>query len=93
MAAAYPAAAPAALQADARAFLAAFARLYPCWVCADDFQAYLRRHEARVAGRADLGRWLCDAHNHVNRRLGKPSFDCRLWEERWRSGCGGDALD
>ena len=86
MAATYPARASAAEQTDLRSFLGAFSRLYPCWVCAEDFQAYLRREPARVAGRDEFGRWLCGAHNAVNEKLGKPVFDCDRWEERWRDG-------
>ncbi|KAK7210568.1 hypothetical protein V2G26_017746 [Clonostachys chloroleuca] len=40
----------------------------------------------RVASRDDFGRWLCGAHNAVNRKLGKPVFDCDKWQERWVTG-------
>lgn len=91
MAAAYPARASPREQADLRAFLGLFARLYPCWSCAADFERYLQTerppdaHRA-LAGRAEFGQWLCDAHNAVNRKLGKKAFDCARWEERWRDG-------
>jgi hypothetical protein len=26
---------------------------------------------------------MCETHNHVNRELGKPEFDCNKVEERW----------
>ncbi len=45
----------------------------------------------RVGGRGELGRWMCEAHNEVNRKLGKEEFECGGWEERWRTGgegCG-----
>jgi len=45
----------------------------------------------RVGGRGELGRWMCEAHNEVNRKLGKGEFECGGWEERWRTGgegCG-----
>lgn len=48
-------------------------------------------NEPRVEGREGLGRWMCEAHNEVNRKLGKGEFDCARWEERWRTGgkgCG-----
>lgn len=35
-----------------------------------------------------FGLWMCLAHNAVNLKLGKAEFDCRKWEERWRTGCG-----
>jgi len=40
----------------------------------------------KVEGREGLGRWMCEAHNEVNRKLGKPVFECGRWEERWRTG-------
>jgi FAD-linked sulfhydryl oxidase len=63
-----------------------FSKFYPCWVCAEDFQAYLRKQEVKTGSRDEFGRWLCEAHNEVNRKLGKEVFDCSKWEERWRTG-------
>lgn len=63
-----------------------FSRLYPCWVCAEDFQAYQKKDQVKVNNRAEFGNWLCEAHNEVNRKLGKKEFDCSRWEERWRTG-------
>lgn len=41
-----------------------------------------------------FGLWMCMAHNAVNDKLGKKEFDCRKWEERWRTGCGvGEEID
>ncbi|KAF5022767.1 hypothetical protein F66182_5182 [Fusarium sp. NRRL 66182] len=73
-------------QSDLLSFVGLFSKLYPCWVCADDFQGYLKRDAPRVGSRDEFGKWLCDAHNDVNRKLGKPVFDCSKWEERWRTG-------
>jgi len=72
-------------------FLRIFARIYPCWSCAADFRGWMAQPgtadlAAVVRGRATLGRWLCDAHNDVNAKLGKKLFDCSKWEERWRTG-------
>ena len=88
LSAAYPAAATRPQQAEMAQFLALFARLYPCWVCADDFRAWMESpaNRPRLTGRAEFGRWMCDAHNAVNHKLGKPAFDCARWEERWRDG-------
>lgn len=86
IAASYPEAPSRAQQSDLLGFVGLFSRLYPCWVCADDFQAYMTRRAPPVAGRREFGDWLCAAHNDVNRRLGKPEFDCAKWEERWRTG-------
>lgn len=40
----------------------------------------------RVDSQESLSRWLCDMHNVVNVKLGKPTFDCRKVNERWRDG-------
>lgn len=88
--AAYPTTATPEQQAEMRSFLTLFSRLYPCWVCADDFRAWMSedggRNQPRLATRAEFGHWMCEAHNAVNRKLGKKEFDCRFWEERWRTG-------
>ena len=63
-----------------------FAKLYPCWTCAEDFQGYVKKQEPPVESRGKFGMWLCGAHNEVNRKLGKQEFDCARWEERWRTG-------
>jgi FAD-linked sulfhydryl oxidase len=63
-----------------------FAKLYPCWVCAEDFQRYIEKEKIKASSRNEFGTWLCEAHNAVNRKLGKPTFDCRFWEERWKDG-------
>ncbi|PHH58525.1 hypothetical protein CDD81_5486 [Ophiocordyceps australis] len=86
MAASYPERPTQAQQADVSSFISLLARLYPCWVCAKDFEAHVKRDAPRVGSRGDLSRWLCQAHNHVNRKLGKPQFDCQQWDERWRTG-------
>lgn len=86
IAAQYPSKATPGEQSDIQGFLKLFAKLYPCWVCADDFQAYLKKMPVQTSGRQELGNWMCEAHNDVNRKLGKPVFDCSKWEERWRTG-------
>ncbi|KAI5364153.1 putative ERV/ALR sulfhydryl oxidase domain, sulfhydryl oxidase ALR/ERV [Septoria linicola] len=74
-------------QNDTKQFLGLFGKLYPCWVCADDFRAWMRDgNEPKVSNREEFGRWMCEAHNAVNVKLGKKSFDCNKWEERWRTG-------
>lgn len=84
----YPTSAPAPLQSKTRRFLTLFSELYPCWVCAEDFQSWIAKpeNEPRVRGREEFGMWMCRAHNEVNRKLGKGEFDCARWEERWRDG-------
>ncbi|KAK9325129.1 ERV/ALR sulfhydryl oxidase domain-containing protein [Lipomyces orientalis] len=88
VAAQYPEQATPAQQDDMKSFMCIFGKFYPCWYCAADFQEWSAKPEntPKVAGREDFGRWLCDAHNEVNRKLGKPEFDCNFWKERWRDG-------
>ncbi|KJZ72383.1 hypothetical protein HIM_08186 [Hirsutella minnesotensis 3608] len=86
IAASYPETPSRSQQSDLLGFVGLFSKLYPCWVCAEDFQSYLGRQQPRVGSRDEFGKWLCGAHNEVNRKLGKPEFDCSKWEERWRTG-------
>ncbi|KAI5859897.1 thiamine diphosphate-binding protein [Durotheca rogersii] len=81
IAATYPEAPNAAQQSDLDSFMRAFSRLYPCWVCAEDFQRYMAKEPIRLGSRDEFGKWLCEAHNAVNVKLGKDTFDCSLWEE------------
>lgn len=86
MAARYPANASMRDQQKMRYFIDAFSEFYPCSYCASDFREWISEHEPDVRGRDELGQWLCSAHNAVNSKLGKPSFDCSLWRKRWRDG-------
>ena len=59
-------------------------------------QEALRRSPPRTDSRDSLTMWLCEMHNGVNKRLGKPVFECSLasLDERWKSGhpdCDDDA--
>lgn len=86
IAATYPDVPSMSQQSDLLSFVKLFSKLYPCWVCAEDFQSYLGKEMPRVKSRDEFGKWLCGAHNEVNRKLGKPQFDCSQWQERWRTG-------
>ncbi|KAM0245585.1 hypothetical protein ACHAQJ_010511 [Trichoderma viride] len=86
IAASYPETPSRTQQSDLLSFVGLFSKLYPCWVCAEDFQGYMVRQKPQVSNRDDFSQWLCRAHNDVNRKLGKPEFDCSRWDERWRTG-------
>ncbi|KAM0195603.1 hypothetical protein ACHAPA_007455 [Fusarium lateritium] len=86
IAAQYPEQPSTGQKSDILSFVSLFSKLYPCWVCAEDFQGYLKREAPQVNSRDEFGKWLCGAHNDVNRKLGKPEFDCSRWQERWRTG-------
>jgi FAD-linked sulfhydryl oxidase len=87
MTAAYPERPTLTQQSETKQFISLFGKMYPCWSCADDFRSWMKDgNEPRVSNRDDFGRWMCEAHNAVNEKLGKSSFDCNKWEERWRTG-------
>lgn len=67
-------------------FFNVLSRMYPCTWCADDFKTYLKEHPLDNTDNEGLNRWLCGAHNAVNKKLGKKEFDCNLWKKRWRDG-------
>lgn len=46
----------------------------------------IRRNQPDTRTRACFTQWLCRLHNEVNRKLGKPDFDCSQVDERWRDG-------
>lgn len=86
IAATYPKTPTSSQQSDLVSFVHLFSRLYPCWVCADDFRGYIAKEPPQATSREDFGQWLCRAHNDVNVKLGKPVFDCSKWLERWKTG-------
>jgi FAD-linked sulfhydryl oxidase len=93
----YPERPSAAHQAQMLALLGALPTLYPCGSCASYLAADVAQHPVApaVVGRAALSRWLCERHNEVNGRLGKPIFDCSLrsTDERWKDGPGDGRCD
>jgi len=70
-------------QRDASSLISSLARLYPCQSCAKDFQAIIQKTPPRLETKQELTDWLCDAHNVVNQKLGKKTFDCSLAKFRW----------
>lgn len=67
-------------------FFQTLADFYPCTYCADDFQINLQKAPVEAESRTDLCLWLCNQHNQVNQKLGKPLFACNMkdLDERWR---------
>lgn len=86
VAAMYPERATEQQQTEMKEFLETFSKIYPCWFCAKGFRKYIKANEPKVMTQDEFGRWLCDAHNAVNKKLGKPHFDCNLWKKRWKDG-------
>ncbi|KAH0533756.1 FAD-linked sulfhydryl oxidase ALR [Cotesia glomerata] len=71
---------------DMKTFFNVFSKFYPCAPCREDLQEQLKKRPPEVASQEQLNQWLCDTHNEVNKKLGKPIFDCRLINQRWRDG-------
>jgi len=69
-----------------RSFLSSFSRFYPCGHCAEHLQEEIKKWPPRVESRQQLGMWMCEMHNKVNKMLGKDPFDCNKIDERWRDG-------
>ena len=67
-------------------FIQALAAFYPCSWCATDFQQNIELSPPKTESRDDLCIWLCEQHNVVNKKLGKPVFQCTIekLDERWR---------
>ena len=77
------------------ALLRSLPTLYPCTWCADHLKDNMAQHppDRVVDGRGPLSRWLCERHNDVNVRLGKPVFDCSKTDERWKDGPADGSCD
>lgn len=67
-------------------FIQAIARFYPCESCAIDFRRDIKDDPPEMNSRVKLSYWWCRIHNKVNRKLGKPEFDCSKIDERWLDG-------
>ncbi|CCK70134.1 flavin-linked sulfhydryl oxidase KNAG_0D03880 [Huiozyma naganishii CBS 8797] len=86
MAAKYPDQPTVTQEGEMKEFLKIFSHVYPCHWCAKDFEKYIEKHAPRTKSKEDLSRWMCEAHNSVNGKLGKPKFDCNFWKQRWQDG-------
>ncbi|KHJ49546.1 hypothetical protein D918_00673 [Trichuris suis] len=73
-------------QRDLEELMRLFSLYYPCDYCASDLRAHLVKDPPVTSSRQAFASWLCQLHNAVNRRLGKPLFDCTKLNERWRDG-------
>lgn len=71
-------------QSSARNLIDSFSELFPCRWCADDLKEHVTKNPVRTESRQAFSQWTCEAHNHVNEKLGKPVFDCTLFDSMWR---------
>eukprot|EP01102_Stenamoeba_stenopodia_P004488 TRINITY_DN14784_c0_g1_i1.p1 TRINITY_DN14784_c0_g1~~TRINITY_DN14784_c0_g1_i1.p1 ORF type:complete len:200 (-),score=33.92 TRINITY_DN14784_c0_g1_i1:16-615(-) len=83
VAAAYPTKPEEAEKQTATLFFQTLSKVYPCNFCALDFREYLKSNPPQTESQEELCQWTCHLHNHVNKKLGKPEFDCSRFRERW----------
>lgn len=86
MAAYYPDQPTIQQQDKMTSFISLFSQFYPCSYCAAHLREELKTDTPLTGSRSELTLWFCRLHNKVNKRLGKPTFDCKLVDERWRDG-------
>ncbi|CAF0837716.1 unnamed protein product [Adineta ricciae] len=86
MAAYYPMKPKEEEQQSMSEFICSFSKLFPCPECRTDFQEEISKSPPDLSSRLGLSTWMCNQHNIVNKKLGKPEFDCRQVLERWKDG-------
>ncbi|EHY66529.1 hypothetical protein NEAUS03_0953 [Nematocida ausubeli] len=74
-------------QANVLKFIDLLTKIFPCEDCRGHFKNLVETFPPKVSGRAEFGGWACQAHNIVNKRLGKQEFDCTRLDDRWDCGC------
>ena len=87
MAATYPVNPTPEIIQDHRIFFQLLPRIYPCPDCRAHMRQMFNELPPQLKSRNDFMNWICEAHNRVNLRLNKPTFDCSKHDERWDCGC------
>ncbi|GBG84565.1 hypothetical protein CBR_g38847 [Chara braunii] len=77
---------------DVNDILNIMTRIYPCEGCADHFKQLLEEHPPRTSNGYEFQQWMCETHNVVNRKIGKPEYPChKLVRRAHTSACLGGA--
>jgi len=93
VAAYFPAQPSPGQQEEAAQFMHLFSKLYPCHECAEDLKKDLAEEPPKVSSSAEFSQWMCELHNKVNLKLGKPVFVCSKVFQRWRDGWSDGSCD
>jgi hypothetical protein len=82
VAATYPDKPSLVQQRHIKQFFHRVAEFYPCRYCAADFRESIKKHPVRTENKEVLSVWVCERHNEVNEKLGKPIMNCdKIWEK------------
>lgn len=87
MASTYPVNPTPEIIQDHRIFFQLLPRIYPCPDCRAHMRQMFNELPPQLKSRNEFMNWICEAHNRVNLRLNKPTFDCSKHDERWDCGC------
>jgi len=71
---------PLEKQEQLKRYINDFADLYPCSMCGNHFKQLIKQHPPDVSSGRAFMMWICDRHNNVNNRLGKPVWPCNSIE-------------
>ncbi|KRX05361.1 ERV/ALR sulfhydryl oxidase domain [Pseudocohnilembus persalinus] len=75
-------------------FLNLFGQFYPCKECSEHFLKNLENNPFQGRTKQEFKIYVCELHNEVNQRLGKPIVDCKNEiDQLWGKSCGCDDLN
>mgnify|MGYP002142166895 CR=1 FL=1 len=87
MASSYPANPPPNVIFEHLLFFQLLPKVYPCPECRVHMAKMFAEFPPQLETQQQFTRWLCEAHNRVNARIGKPIVNCDEMDSRWDCGC------
>jgi FAD-linked sulfhydryl oxidase len=66
-----------------QALLESLAHLLPCKECKEHFMEIINKYPPDLSNSCAFQTWLFNAHNMVNKRLGKPIFTTDQYAKRY----------